>query len=211
MTAGPSSEAFFDQVAGQWDELRASMFSDALRDRAIDEAGISPGMLAADIGAGSGFMTEGLIKRGVRVIAVDQSEAMLDVIRQKFGADGAVDVRRGYAHDIPISDDDVDHVFANMYLHHVEKPAHAIREMVRILKPGGKLVITDMDEHRFDFLRAEHHDRWMGFRREDVRSWLEQAGLTEVSVGASGETCETTSAAESNHATVSVFIASGIK
>ena len=49
----------------------------------------------------------------------------------------------------------MDYVFANMYLHHVDLPQVAIEEMARVLKPGGKVIITDMDEHDFDFLRKE--------------------------------------------------------
>jgi ubiquinone/menaquinone biosynthesis C-methylase UbiE len=56
-----------------------------------------------------------------------------------------------------------------MLLHHVENPKVAIKEMVRILKPGGMIVITDLDEHKFEFLKTEQHDRWMGFKREDVQ------------------------------------------
>jgi ubiquinone/menaquinone biosynthesis C-methylase UbiE len=59
-----------------------------------------------------------------------------------------------------------------MYLHHVELPSEAIKEMVRILKPGGKLVVTDLDEHAFEFLKEEHHDKWMGFRRDDIERWF---------------------------------------
>ena len=147
-------EAYFDRVAREWDELRASFFSDAVRDQALAAAKLERNRIAADIGSGTGFMSEGLIRLGVRVIAIDQSEAMLEVLRNKFPANGALEVRRGYADDIPIADDAVDYAFANMYLHHVEKPPHAIREMVRILKPGGKLVVTDLDEHNFEFLRA---------------------------------------------------------
>ena len=47
---------------------------------------------------------------------------------------------------------------ANMYLHHVEEPLSAIKEMIRFLKPGRKLVITDLYEHNLDFLIKEHHD-----------------------------------------------------
>jgi ubiquinone/menaquinone biosynthesis C-methylase UbiE len=64
----------------------------------------------------------------------------------------------------------VDYVFANMYLHHVEQPVAAIREMARILKARGKLV--DLDEHNFESLRTEQHDRWPGFYREEVRQWF---------------------------------------
>src|SRR2546423_6848824 len=156
-------------------------------------------------------MTEGLVRLGVRVIAIDQSEAMLEVLRTKFPANGAVEVRRGYADDIPIADDAVEYAFANMYLHHVEEPAHAIREMVRILKPGGKLVITDLDEHNFEFLRAQHHDRWMGFRRQDVQDWLRSAGMVRVAGESTGETCTSRAEREASGANIGIFIASGEK
>lgn len=69
---------------------------------------------------------------------------------------------------LPIADEAVDYVFANMYLHHVESPPEAIKEMARILKPEGRLIIADLDVHAFQFLKDEHHDRWMGFKREDI-------------------------------------------
>ncbi len=52
---------------------------------------------------------------------------------------------------------------------------------------GGRLIITDLDAHRPTFLREEHHDRWMGFRRMDVQGWLEAAGLRAVTVEDAGE------------------------
>ena len=109
------------------------------------------GKLAADIGAGSGFVTEGLLERGLRVIAVDRSEAMLEEMRRKFGDGAAVEYRIGEAESLPLADGSVDYVFANMYLHHVESPPEAIREMARIVKPGGRLVITDLDRHDLRF------------------------------------------------------------
>ena len=81
---------------------------------------------------------------------------------RKFVDCDAIAYRVGEAESLPIPDVAVDYAFANMYLHHVESPPEAIREMARILKPGGKLVITDLDEHRFEFLRTEHHDRYYG-------------------------------------------------
>lgn len=59
----------------------------------------------------------------------------------------------------------MNYVFANMCPHHVENPPEAIREMARVVQPGGRLVITDLEPHDFTFLREEHHDRWMGFAR----------------------------------------------
>jgi len=155
------NQSYFDQVAPNWDSMRSSFFSEAVRERALAAAEVQPGGLAADIGAGSGFITEVLLKAGLRVAAVDQSQAMLDVMQRKFDGQ-SVTYHLGTSEALPLEAASVDYVFANMYLHHVERPLEAIAEMTRILRPGGKLVITDLDTHHFDFLRKEHHDRWMG-------------------------------------------------
>jgi ubiquinone/menaquinone biosynthesis C-methylase UbiE len=205
------SRQYFDTVAPQWDNLREGFFSEAVRKKAFFVAGLMPGKLAADIGAGSGFVAEGLVKSGIRVIAVDRSEAMLEEMNRKFGAGAAVEYRIGEAESLPLEDRSVDYVFANMCLHHVESPSAAIREMARILKSGGRLVITDLDRHDFDFLRTEHCDRWMGFDRPDVARWLVEAGLTEVNIDCVGESCCAASQSGCGEAAVSIFVASGMK
>ena len=167
-----NSKKYFDTVASHWDAMREGFFSENVREKAFEIAHLEKGKLAADIGAGTGYITEGLIEKGLRVIAIDQSESMLDVLKAKLPFLDRVDCRVGEAEDLPIEGNLVDYVFANMYLHHVEDPFTAIKEMVRILKPEGTLIITDMDEHDFPFLKIEHQDRWMGFQREDIEQWL---------------------------------------
>ena len=76
-----SSKQFFNEVAGEWDAMRANFYSEGVREKAFDRAGVRAGQLAADLGAGTGFITEGLLRRGLSVVAVDQSEAMLAKMR----------------------------------------------------------------------------------------------------------------------------------
>lgn len=204
-----SSKAYFDDVAPHWETLRRTFFSDSLRDKALSVATLESGQLAADLGAGSGYLTEALIRRGLRVIAVDQSEAMLAVLASRLAGQGQFEGRLGEAERLPIADGEVDHAFANMYLHHVEQPEVALREMARIVRPGGMVVVTDMDEHRFEFLRTEQHDRWMGFPRPSVLEWLQAAGLRDVQVECAGESCSSASERGPAHATVSLFLAWG--
>ena len=144
---------YFDEVAPQWDRLQKSFFSKAVRDKGLSVANVHPGQIAADIGCGTGFITEGLVQRGLKIIAVDGSKVMLSEMKQKFAGLDLIDYRQGEAGSLPIQDETVDYAFANMYLHHVEVPPDAIKEMARILKPGGMLVITDLDEHSFEFLK----------------------------------------------------------
>lgn len=61
-----SYKDYFDEVAPQCNKLRETFFSGALREKAIFAADVQPGKIAADIGAGTGFITEGLIKKGLR-------------------------------------------------------------------------------------------------------------------------------------------------
>ncbi len=206
-----NSREYFDNVAPQWDSLRREFFSDDLKKRAVDASGILPGTVAADVGAGTGYVTEELLLRGAAVVAVDQSRMMLEELEKKWGSTGRVRTVLGTEDDLRLADGAVQAAFANMYLHHTEKPEAAIREMTRILRPGGKLVITDLDEHTFEFLRTEQHDRWLGFQRSQIQEWLEQSGLIDVRVTSADESCCSTSSTSSNRAKVSVFIAVGTK
>ncbi|WP_155475404.1 class I SAM-dependent methyltransferase [Heliobacterium mobile] len=203
------SKEYFDRVADKWDDMRQEFFSDKIREKAYCIADLVKGKLAADIGAGTGYVTDGLTEKGVKVIAVDQSEEMLRQLKSRFGE--KVDCRVGDASALPIENNAVDYVFANMFLHHVDSPSETITEMVRILKPGGKLIITDLDEHNFEFLRTEQFDRWLGFRREDIKLWLSHAGLHNVSVDCIGDNCCSMSESGTSQAKISIFIAYGDK
>lgn len=204
-------ERYFDEVASQWDKMRQAFFSQNVREKAISAANVKFGKVAADIRAGTGFITQGLIDKGLKVIAIDQSEMMIGEMKKKFSGRGIIDYRIGEAEKLPIEDDHVDYTFANMFLHHVDNPPSAIKEMARILKPSGVLVITDLDEHNFKFLETEHFDHWMGFKRDDVKRWFIEAGLKEVEIDCAGENCCTHSICGNEHASISIFVASGMK
>ncbi len=205
------SKEYFKQVANQWDQMRQSFFSNNVREIALTTANVKLGEIAVDLGSGTGFITEGLLRKGLKVIAVDQSEAMIEVMKRKFEKFDMVEYRIGESDSLPIKDESVDYVFANMYLHHVETPKKAIREMVRILKPSGKVIITDLDEHNFEFLRTEQHDRWLGFKRDDINGWLTEVKLLNVQVDSIGEDCCAESSGSCESASISIFVASGEK
>ncbi|MBM4168647.1 MAG: methyltransferase domain-containing protein [Ignavibacteria bacterium] len=206
-----NSKEYFDRISDRWDSIRSGFFSENLGKKAVDAASLSPGASVADIGAGSGFITEELLTRGHHVIAVDQSEKMLLALRTRVGDRGSIDCRVGEDRSLPVADSSVDAALANMFLHHVESPPDAIREMARIVKPGGRVVLSDLDEHTFEFLRTEQHDRWMGFKRDDIRRWFAEAGLIDISVTSAEETCCASSECGGETAKVTIFLAAGTK
>lgn len=205
------SKQYFDKVANNWDTMQESFFSEAVREKSFAMANAQKGKIAADIGAGTGFITRGLIERGINVIAVDQSEAMLTEMKKKFKGIDTIDYRAGTSEDLPVDDNSVDYVFANMYLHHVENPAKSIKELARILKHDGKLVITDLAEHNFKFLKDEQFDLWMGFKRADIQKWFGEAGLKNINIDCVGEDCCSKCSCGNESAIINIFAAYGEK
>jgi ubiquinone/menaquinone biosynthesis C-methylase UbiE len=133
---------YFDEVASRWDEMRRQFFGDGVRRAAIAAAGVRPGMVVADVGIGTGFLAEGALDAGARVIGIDISDAMLAQARAKF-AGRPFESRLGDVNHLPLGDGEADAVVANMVLHHAPDPGAAIREMARALNAGGTLVVTD--------------------------------------------------------------------
>jgi ubiquinone/menaquinone biosynthesis C-methylase UbiE/DNA-binding transcriptional ArsR family regulator len=183
------SRDYFERNAARWDNLRASYFSDALRDAAMRRAYLSPDMTVADVGGGTGFLSAGLAPRVQAVHLLDASPAMLDQAREALAGFSNVVYHLVESDRLPLPDASVDAVLTNMYLHHMPDPAVAVREMARILRPGGRLVITDMDRHDHAWMREEMADLWLGFNRSDLHAWLVDAGLVNVYVEESGESC----------------------
>jgi ubiquinone/menaquinone biosynthesis C-methylase UbiE len=216
MTMTSASAQYFDQVAGQWDQLRSGYFTEVVRKTAIDKAYLRSDMEVADVGAGTGFMSAGLAPLVRKVYAFDGSVAMLEVARQNLKEFDNIVFQEAEGLSLPLPEASLDAVFANMYLHHCEDPLAAITEMARLLRPGGRLVITDLDAHNHEWMREEMTDVWLGFERSQVRQWFEQAGLVNTIVDCTGESCcaesgSETTPAEHHAAQISVFLAVGTK
>jgi SAM-dependent methyltransferase len=207
-----AAAAYLERVANDWDELRTSYFSEAVRDAAIAHAYLRPEMAVADVGCGTGFLAAGLAPRVAQVHALDGSPAMIEAAKRNLAAFANVTYHATDGDALPLADASVDAVLANMFLHHCPDPAAAIREMARILRPGGRLVITDMDRHSHEWMRAEMADEWLGFDRAEVKGWLRAAGLVNVLVDCSDQSCCAASqAAPADRAEISVFVATGTR
>jgi len=91
-------------------------------------------------------------------------------------------VRRGDATELPLDDGEVDAAFAHMVLHYLASPAEALREMARVVRPGGQVVVVDFVAHEHQWMREELGFLWQGFPVERVRDWLREAGLREARI-----------------------------
>ncbi len=81
--------------------------------------------------------------------------------------------------------------------------------MVRVLKPNGRIALSDLQEHSFEALRSEHADLWLGFDMKDVARMMRESGIGKLTVEALGSCCSTSEASESIQ--IPIFLAAGVK
>lgn len=141
-------------------------------------------LVIADLGAGEGLVSQLLARSAKKVIAVDNSEKMVQFGREQAGKNGLknLEFRHGDLEAPPIREGSVDIVLLSQALHHAPNPRRALIAARKLLRPGGRLVILDLNEHSFDQARQMYGDHWLGFSQGDLRKWIEEAGFSRIRV-----------------------------
>lgn len=172
------SEEFFATSAGQWDRLRAELFG--ARTELLPLLGLlDPAWTVADLGCGTGQLTQAFAPFVARVIAVDASTAMLRGSRVRVGNLANVEIRRGELESLPIEDAALDAAFLVLVLPYAAEPGRVIAEAARALRPGGRLLITDLATHERSEYRQTLGHQWLGFGRTEMLPWMRDAGLSD--------------------------------
>jgi SAM-dependent methyltransferase len=172
--------AYFRDNAAQWHKIRSLYVDEREVEAALSEviAAAAPQDLL-DIGTGTGRMIEILGPRVTHAMGIDQSREMLAVARVNLERAGLANgiVRLGDMYQLPLADASFDAVVIHQVLHYADRPAAAITEAARVLRPNGILVVIDFAPHALEFLREEHAHRRLGFADADVDDWCRSAGL----------------------------------
>lgn len=174
------AQRYFAANAASWDRLRSLHVADTAVEAAIRRAlGARPIRALLDIGTGTGRILTLLADRYDRAVGIDMSHDMLSVARANLAAAGIdhAHVRQGDVSALSVGTGQFDLVVIHQVLHYLDDPARAIREASRAVAPGGRLLVVDFAPHDLEFLRAEHAHRRLGFSHEQMRGWIEAAGL----------------------------------
>jgi ubiquinone/menaquinone biosynthesis C-methylase UbiE/DNA-binding transcriptional ArsR family regulator len=173
---------YFDQLAGKlgrahcpgrtWEGVAHLLFT------------LVPKIVIADLGAGEGTLAQLLAKRAKRVIAVDNSEKMVE-----FGVDLAkrhgiknLEFLLGDLEAPPIAPGSIDLALLSQALHHASNPGRAVTAAHRILRKGGRIAILDLAAHQFEKARELYADTWLGFTEAQLHQWIEEAGFREIEI-----------------------------
>lgn len=159
------TKEFFNDVAPEWEELRKNYYDESIRNKLVGLSILKENMSVVDLGAGDGYISREISKIVKKVTAIDISGEMLKELRKKSRDEGInnIDTVESDGLDVPFPNSSFDAVCASMYLHHIEEPISAIKEIYRVLKPGGKVFIADFLEHTDSELKEKMHDVWQGF------------------------------------------------
>ncbi|MFM7202910.1 MAG: class I SAM-dependent methyltransferase [Myxococcota bacterium] len=110
--------------------------------------GLKPGMRAVDAGGGAGFVSRimaDIVTASGEVLLVDQSDERLQVAREYTAPFTHVSFVQGPLEQIPLPADSVDYVFCRFVFEYLQNPEAVFAELVRIVRPGGKIVVGDLD------------------------------------------------------------------
>ncbi|GGM64149.1 demethylmenaquinone methyltransferase [Dactylosporangium sucinum] len=194
--------AMFDGVARRYDLTNTVLSGgqDRIWRRETRLAlGLKPGERVLDLGAGTGVSTLELAKSGAFAVGADLSVGMLQAGRQKRPT---VPLLAADALRLPFADETFDAVTISFALRNIQDPDAALREMARVTKPGGRLVICEFSHPTWRPFRSAYMgpalkvlpqvakrvssnpDAYV-YLAESIRAWPDQEGLA-ARVGANG-------------------------
>jgi ArsR family transcriptional regulator len=177
-----ASEDFFARMAGSF-QARQDLIAGLPQYRdsvlaLLDALHFDASATALEVGPGDGSFLPELARRFARVLAVDNSAAMLELARARCEQEQLDNVELTLADALQDDCPAADCVVLNMVLHHLAAPGEAMKQLARLVNAGGSLLITELCSHNQGWAKEACGDLWLGFEQDDLARWADAAGLT---------------------------------
>jgi ubiquinone/menaquinone biosynthesis C-methylase UbiE len=174
------SQAFFATAAARWDRLRDELYGRGFA-RSAMLALLPSDWVVADLACGTGQVSAEIANCVRQVIAVDNSAAMLKAAKRRTAEMPNVDLRRGDLEALPIGAGECDAALLLLALTYVPDPEAVVKEMSRVLKPGGRAVIVDLERHDREDFRMEMGQQHCGIDPTNLEKLMRDAGFSQAS------------------------------
>ncbi len=145
-------------------------------------AHLQPGMRVLDVGCGTGFLTEGILQTTPRVWGLDITWDQLRRAAAKF----PLDFVRGDAERLPYRDNSFDAALSAGSIEYWPDPVAALREMGRVVKPGGTVLVGGPTRPRDPLYRLLANNMMLFYDEREARAMFREAGFVDVEVGYTG-------------------------
>lgn len=161
----------FDRIAPRYDFLNRALtlgLDRSWRRRTLDAIGVARGDVLLDVACGTGDLAELGAARGARVIGIDFAREMLrGAVQRRI----SVALAQSDAARLPLRDASIDAVTCGFALRNFDPLSVVLREMARVLRPGGRVGLIDVDAPRRAWLRAGHR-LWFEHAVPRIGGWL---------------------------------------
>jgi len=134
-----------------------------------------------DVGSGDGAAAAAIAPYCRSLTCIDTNPRLIEAARARLGGQGNVRAQVADGQQLPFSSASFDDVLVFHTLTYAERPARVVAECARVLRPGGRLVVLCLDEHRQSEVTARYGERHPGFSPRALRGMLSRAGLSVVS------------------------------
>jgi ArsR family transcriptional regulator len=143
-----------------------------------------PPLDVADIGCGEGYLTIEAARWARTVTGIDRSDDVLERAKALAARRNVTNVewKKGDLARLPLRDASVDLALLSQALHHASDPERAVAEAVRILRPGGRLLILELKRHEQTWVRARYGHQRLGFSLSELETLLQGGGLSNVRI-----------------------------
>jgi ubiquinone/menaquinone biosynthesis C-methylase UbiE/DNA-binding transcriptional ArsR family regulator len=130
-----------------------------------------------DIASGDGVLAELLAPHAKRYVCIDASPRVVAAARERLRGLANVDVREGDMHALPFAEASFDLVVLMHALTYAARPAVAVAEAARVLRPGGRMLLSSLGKHEHRSVVEAYGHANLGFTEKELRRFADKAGL----------------------------------
>lgn len=174
------ARTFYRYLSQVYDTVNAYIWNEAMRDEALTWFDAAADDRVLDVGCGTGFATEGLLRDTEDVVGLDQSVHQLQKAWAKLGKHDPVSFTLGDAERLPFDDDAFDKTWSSGSIEYWPHPSTALAEIKRVTKPGGTVLIVGPNEPHTAIGQSLADAMMLFYDEDEADEMFHDAGFEDV-------------------------------